>query len=362
MTAPQIDAAHPLSDTDDELREDTRTALDAVGEVLDTYVAFPSPEARDAVVLWIAHAHVYDSFESTPRLSVVSTEPGSGKSRVLELIEHMTPKPLYALNITPGVLWHEIENVSPTVLLDEVDTIFGKEGSGSAHTTLRSILNGGYRKGATVPRLHGRGGDVKRYQIFCPVAMAGIGRLPDTIRTRSVEIPMRKRREDQEVRPFRLKFAQDAMHHARVLLEDWALDAGDMLELAMPDLPVSDRDADVWEPLIAISELAGPDWVERAHRACQVLTEARDGGAKAKKTPGMRLLSDLAEVFDAPSVATATLLSRLRERGWKLEPKPLAHMLREYGVSPCTVVVDDARAKGYKRSDLEEVWAKYKIA
>ena len=41
--------------------------LDDVHAFLGRFVIYPSKEAHDAHVLWIAHTHVMDAWESTPR-------------------------------------------------------------------------------------------------------------------------------------------------------------------------------------------------------------------------------------------------------------------------------------------------------
>ena len=70
----------------------------------------------------------------------------------------------------------------------------------------------------------------------------------------------------------------------------------DALTDAEPDMPVEDRAADVWEPLIAVADQAGGAWPERARGACLTLTgkaEADD----AERSVSLRLLADLRTVF-----------------------------------------------------------------
>ena len=45
---------------------------------------------------------------------------------------------------------------------------------------------------------------------------------------------------------------------------------------ARPDMPlgIEDRNADVWEPLLAIAEAAGGDWPQRAREAAIALVGA----------------------------------------------------------------------------------------
>jgi hypothetical protein len=62
----------------------------------------------------------------------------------------------------------------------------------------------------------------------------------------------------------------------------------------MPD-GVTDRAADVWEPLLAIADAAGEDWPKLAREACtELVTAAKttDSGSL-----GVRLLADLRAVF-----------------------------------------------------------------
>jgi hypothetical protein len=84
--------------------EQTRDVLTEIQSIFDDYVVFPSEEARDAAVLWTLHTHVADSFESTPRLALLSDEPASGKTRVLELLDNLVPNPMSAIDIHPAVL------------------------------------------------------------------------------------------------------------------------------------------------------------------------------------------------------------------------------------------------------------------
>ena len=58
--------------------------LDSVCGYLQRFVAYPSQHAA------IAHTHLMNEWESTPRLAFLSPEPGSGKTRALEISETVT--------------------------------------------------------------------------------------------------------------------------------------------------------------------------------------------------------------------------------------------------------------------------------
>ena len=71
--------------------------LDDVATFCSRFVAYPSKDARTAHVLWVGHTHFMDRWDSTPRLAVMSEEPTSGKSRLLEVTEYLVPNPVMTI-------------------------------------------------------------------------------------------------------------------------------------------------------------------------------------------------------------------------------------------------------------------------
>src|SRR5262245_34240510 len=65
-------------------KPDPQGLFQKVEGFLGRFVCYPSEHAHVANVLWIAHAHCMDAWESTPRLAALSPEPESGKTRLLE--------------------------------------------------------------------------------------------------------------------------------------------------------------------------------------------------------------------------------------------------------------------------------------
>lgn len=348
-------------------QNETAEILDSVAALFDQYVIFPSDEARSAVVLWAAHTWVAHRFESTGRLAVLSAEPGSGKSRVLEVLAEITPNATQAVNLKPATMWRLIEHASPhpTLFVDEADTIFGRVGSGSAHVELRAILNAGYRKGAKVPRCVGNQ-DVKLFETFAPVALGGLGILPETIMTRSIVIRMKKAAPDQRVKPFRLRFAAGELASIKSRLASWSMRHGPQLEVAFPEMPVKDRAADVWEPLYAVAELSGESWLALCDRACRKLT-ADD--TRSAPSAGTALLRDIREVFRAAGAkqlftkdilcALYQLDSDVRWPETSFGPQALARVLREYDIAPVQLRDGETTGRGYRIALFEDAWKRY---
>lgn len=86
----------PRTDVSRDLTAAARTAsaLGAVEGFLDRFVVWPSVHARLAAALWVAHTYRIDSFDSTPRIAFLSPEPGSGKTRALEVIGSLVRHPI----------------------------------------------------------------------------------------------------------------------------------------------------------------------------------------------------------------------------------------------------------------------------
>jgi hypothetical protein len=162
--------------------------LDDVASFLARFVVYPSEHAHVAHTLWIGHCWFLDCWESTPRIAFLSPEPGSGKSRALEVTEALVPRPVHQINGTPAYLFRKISDPlgPPTILYDECDTLFGPKAK--EHEEVRGVINAGHRKGAVAGRCVVRGKVVETEELpaYCAVALAGLDDLPDTIMSRSV--------------------------------------------------------------------------------------------------------------------------------------------------------------------------------
>jgi hypothetical protein len=261
-----------------------------------------------------------------------------------------------------------------TLLVDEVDAIFAKRGRDDGNEDLRALLNAGYRRGATIPRCVGPRHEVRQFAVFCPVALAGLGELPDTLMSRSVIIRMRRRAPGEHVEPFRPREHEPIGHDMRDSLAAWAGEVADRVGAARPEMPpgIVDRPAELWEPLIAVADAAGGDWPALARKACVALAAlAQD----RRQSLGVRLLADLRAVFgEAIALSTRDILARLKDpeasgigddapwadlNGVGLNERRLAQMLRPYGVQSRKVKTAGEARQGYRREDFADAWSRY---
>lgn len=339
---------------------------------------FPTEAAYVAVTLWDAHAHLIECFETTPRIAFLSPEPGSGKSRALEIVELLTPRPVTTVSASANALYRLVDSAAglPTVLFDEVDTIFGPKAG--ADEALRGFLNAGYRRTAGALRCVGEGSNqnAQIFNSYCAVAMAGLGSLPDTVLTRSVIIRMRKRAPNEKAEPYRQRKHESQGHAVRDRLAKWADAVRDQVAGAWPEMPegVTDRPADVWEPLLAVADAAGGQWPARARAACLELISAAHDNDEASL--GVRLLTDLRDkVFCGedrmPTAAILECLLHMDDAPWgDLDDKPinsraLARMLSQYvtpankPIKPRGIRTPSGFPKGYYAEDLTDAWTRY---
>ncbi len=349
---------------------DGAALLNSAHAFLGRFIAYPSDHTHVAHALWIAHTHLMDAWESTPRIAFLSPEPGSGKTRALEVSELLVPRPVEAINVTPAYLFRKVGSADgrPTILFDEIDTVFGPKARDNEE--LRGLLNAGHRRGAVAGRCVVRGKIIETEEIpaYCAVALAGIGDLPDTILTRCVVIRMRRRAPDEHIEAFRRRVHAPAGEALRDGLAAWGETVVDQLTDAWPEMPegIVDRDADVWEPLLAVADAAGGYWPERARVAAVALVALSKA---ATPSIGILLLSDLRRVFDdRDAMTTVSILTALHEvdespwadiRGKPLNDRGLATRLRRYDVRPKVIRVGDSTPRGYLRADLDDAWRRY---
>jgi hypothetical protein len=349
----------------------TYSPLDLVEGYLRRFVLYPSEHARTAHVLWIAHTHLMDCFDTTPRLALMSAEKESGKTRALEITELFVPDPIFSFSATPAVIMRLVASSRRTVLYDEVDGVFGTAKAQESNAELCGFLNSGYRRGAKAYRCttNGKKIEPEEFDAFAAVAVAGLRDLPDTLASRAIFIRMKRRAPDEQVEPFRHRYHRPEAKPIADELAEWCAAHEANLCGAEPALPdgIKDRSADCWEPLIAIADEAGDDWPKRARAAAVALAIRASDEAV---TAGVELLRHVREAFgDADRLWTEALLDRLCSRpespwreinfGKPLNDRGLAKRLKPYGIKSKDVKLNGVNRKGFAADDFADAWSRY---
>ena len=139
----------------------------------------------------------------------------------------------------------------------------------------------------------------------------------------------------------------------------------------MPETPdgLHDRAADNWEHMLAIADLAGGPWPEKARIVAVALSgdsEAEDSSLK------VQLLIDIQNLFAErntdrlKSTETCSVLAKMEDRPWPefrkgkpITTRQLAKYLKDFGVGPTDIRFIDGTFKGYLLSDLEDAFVRY---
>jgi hypothetical protein len=332
-----------------------------------------SDDQLNVLAAWVMHTWAMEAAECTPYLHITAPEKGCGKSRVLETLEAVVWQPCMSGGMTAAALLRTVDQEKPTLLLDELDAAFG--GEKEYKEALRGILNEGFRKGGNFRKCDGKNHDLRVFQVFCPKALAGIGKIPETIASRSIVIEMRRRKSTERVERLRVKDIRNAAEPLRESLADWSRSgAVELLTTARPFLPdeMGDRQQDICEPLLAIAELAGGKWPGRQANSLLRLF----GSAVAEDdSMGVRLLAAIWSVFaertgkSGEKISSSELADTLCARegepwaewsgGRGMNPDRLARALGKYGIRPKSVRLGSETAKGYERHSFSDVWARY---
>lgn len=344
-----------------ELLDDVRTAI-------ARYVVLPTREAYVAAALWIAATHGQTAWQHAPRLAPLSPEKRCGKSRFMDCVAEMCHRPLITVNATVAAVFRSIGDDPPTLLVDEADTIFGPKAADN-NEELRGLLNAGHQRNRPTLRCVGPMQVPTEFPTFSMAMLAGIGDLPDTIMDRAIIIRMRRRGAGETVAPFRTRRDAPGLHDLRDRLAKWIGEHLDELGDAEPVMPVEDRAADTWEPLVAVADLAGGDWPKLAREAALAFV-GRAAEADSDTSLSLRLLADLRIVFGEDRLLhTSTILERLHKIedapwadyfGRPFSARDLSKRLAAYEVKPKDVRENGGQnRKGYSADDLWDPWTRY---
>ena len=353
---------------------DVKSLLAALVQILKRLVVLPK-WAAETLALWILHTYAFHLRDITTYIGIESPEKRCGKTTLLTLLAELANRAVASSNISPPAFFRVIEDLSPTLLIDEMDTFL------KGNDQLKGILNSGYtRKTAFVLRAgpsapssgsgaenqnsSGEGG-VTRFSCWCPKVMAKIGRFPDTLADRCIVIRMqRKTSKEQCDRSKQL----DALPLRRQCAR-FVLDHSSEIAAARPEIPpaLNDRAADIWEPLLVLADLAGGEWPQLARQAAVELS-----ANSHDHNPTGSLLLDIFLLFThkgADRIFTRSLVDGLNaftgrpwaemRKGKPIDDLWLAQQLRPYGVQSRNIWIDGTQAKGYLLEDFTDVFRRY---
>jgi 5S rRNA maturation endonuclease (ribonuclease M5) len=345
--------------------------LDEVYFFLRSFVWMTEAQAR-VIAIWAAHTHAFAAAEHTPYLAIISPEKECGKSRLLTCLSIICANPFKTDHATAAALVMTVHGERPTLLLDEVDAAFKSTKEDDYSEALRGLLNSGFENDGQWAKCVGQGSnqEVRHFKTFCPKALAGIGKIPDTVMSRSIPIHMQraprgavKRARKREIKAAGLPLAGK--------LAEWTGSVLEVAKNAQPEIPeqLSDRQADMADPLIALADLAGGKWPEELRRA---LVELCGQAQQEDNSPGLRLLADIRDAFGENQTDRFTsgelckVLAEIETSPWAewnygkpITPMRLAILLKRFFISPKVAKICDKAQRCYLENQFKDAFGQY---
>jgi len=341
---------------------DGEQLLTEIAATFTMHIIMP-PGAADALALWVLHTHAHEAATISPILAITSPTPECGKTNLLTILGALVAKPLATSNITTAALFRAVEKWRPTLMVDEADT-FLKD-----NDELRGVLNSGHNRAvAYVLRTVGDDHEPRRFGTWAPKAIAMIGKLPATLESRAIPIPLQRKAPGQQVRSVRA----DRLEHLRSIVQRcarWAVDHLAELREADTSIPakLTGRRADNWRPLLCIGDAAGAEWPERSRTAAAALT-VTDAG----QTTAITLLSDIRDILNErqadriSSFDLATILGTMEDKPWPdfsrgrpITQAQIARQLKPFKILSGSIRTIAGTPKGYYAEQFQDAFERY---
>jgi hypothetical protein len=294
------------------------------------------------------------------------------------VLEALVAKPWMTSRVTAAALMRKLDKEHPTLLLDESDAMFG--GDEQYTEALRGALNAGFYRTGKHTVCVGQGANLtwKDFSVFGPKAIAGIGRLPSTVESRSIPITLKRRMRGEAIHKWRRR---DGWAEAKTMRDRLAslmkgkLDALKRARPAMPD-GLSDRSEDVLEPLFAIADLVGGEWPEPVREAAvSLMGQAARNARESDLNLPLELLTDIQHIFvdlgEPDILPTKTLIEHLvalDDRPWAAfgrSEKPItghriSRLLKGFDIEPAGKIrLGSETVRGYRSACFVEAFSRY---
>ena len=290
------------------------------------HVDFLDERLYDVVTAWIFVSWIPEAFNAVAYLWILGPKE-SGKTRLLEVLQHLCYRAMLAAHISEAALFRSVEAYHPTLLLDEASEAYNRETAG----TIQSLLNSGYRKGQYVVRVGGiESGEPKLelFDTYGPKALAGLGGYKETLESRSILVPMEK-----NVRPVEFALDKGEARRLRSRLLMWRFrrlcdlsDGSDSSDSPQGKVPkglefCDGRFAELYTPLVAVANDGETSILAYARDAFEASMDEERTSIEAQ------ILSSILETkphlesgkFSASSVAEKFNEGRPDREKWRVE-------------------------------------------
>jgi hypothetical protein len=295
--------------------------LDALVAFFLRYIVFPDPRAALLCAAWALMTWCYRVVDLVPYLAIHAPGQRAGKSRLLECVQ------LVSFNAAPITtaptetqLYREVEQTGGAQFFDEVENLTGDKERWAAFI---GSLNAGFQQGRVATRYEKQGEKMvpRQYDIFAPRALAGIGRLKNTLADRCLFVRLQRKHVREKVTRFTRRAYKLQVRSLRDQAALSCLTWIGRIEGAVDDAArvltaanVDDRLEDVLIPLVALTLSA--DTEDGGTRTRTLITLAQALGRARQEEAAMDRAAEVVEVL------MATYEGRAEDPGaWVMTPR-----------------------------------------
>lgn len=331
--------------------------IDALRGWINRYCGV-TPAQSLVLAIWALHTHVYEKLTRTSPYLEITGVSGSGKTTIMEALGIISRGSLLLTTIRTLALARYItnNNAEVTIFIDEAERL-----RSSAANDQRSMLASGYREGGK--HLVTNGDETKLWDVYCPKAFASTATMTSVLHNRAISIWAERRktaaslsleRERAEATAAEILAHFDtAQFKAKIMQADWL---------------VSERDAEIWTPLVSLALSLGANKatmdeliaasvdLSSLRGVIRTMDQKTEDDSAKERSYAARLIRDSVSVFHdgEDRILARVLVERLHalpSAPWRsynrqgLNEISLAHLLGAVGV-PTSTQIQIRVAKG----------------
>ncbi len=249
------------------------------------HIFLKEDEAYSLLALWVMGTYVFRVFRYYPYIHL-NAEKRSGKTLLMEILAPLCFNGDMSASSTEAVIYRDVQNNSPTLFLDEVES-YRKEDK-DRHAAIISILNSGFQRSGTARRCGGKDKDkVQTFSTYCPKMFAGINQLDDVLRDRTIRIPMMRKLPGERVERYcenrdLIRFQERLRDNLYIFGLTYGTEIGGVYQEHSGEIVglehLSDRELDVWTPIFLLANI-----VDRTRGdGKKLVTDAMDRYSRSK--------------------------------------------------------------------------------
>lgn len=228
-----------------------------------TYMWYPHEDAYKVLSLWVMASYVFMLYDCCAYLAMTGTKR-AGKTRTLELIEHLAWNALKVSSFSASYLFRAVAAGRNTLLFDESDILSAAARGGQEVDERLAVVLDGYRRSGKTGRVEGENNTPRTYPTYSPKAFASMFGLPDMVTDRAIMIEVLRRTSDTPITSLVTAEIAPACQVLRNKLYCFALENTSQLNTLRQTVTSAatglfDREFEIWQPLLSIAVLCGGD-------------------------------------------------------------------------------------------------------